>query len=199
MTEEPKTTFLTPLGRLSYPVLLKGRANQQGVDKWGVQILITPEEFKKSGAELLAAVTRIGKEKFGKTWELKTSKNKCIQKTDDMNVKDDRTKGLICLKCTASNPPIVVGPDGNKMDAEAINRIRGGHWGRAVVNIYAYDKAGNKGVSLGLNVLQYWKPDEEFGIGASASLALIDQLEVPVSEIAIPKEVNLQSAVDEVL
>lgn len=183
MSEDIQTTFATPFGRLSYPVLYKGRLNQQGVEKWGVQILVTPEIFQKECGLLLKALDELGKAKFGKSWSLKTAKNKPIQKTDEMEVKDERTKGYICIKTTANNPPIVVGPDKNPLTPEAIQRIKGGHWGKAIVNAYAYDVAGNKGVSLGLNVLQYWKPDDEFGTGAGASLALLDAVEVPVSDI----------------
>lgn len=191
MSKKEEELFKTEAGRLSYPFLYDPYVNDEGKQSWGCQVLVTPEEFKKSAGPIVNAINTAGKKSFGDSYELKTAKNKPIEKTDDMlSMTDDRTKGLVCFKCKATGPVYVVNAQGKAMSSDEIGKIKGGHWGKAIFGIYTYDKNGNKGVGLGLKVLQYWKADEEFGVGLTEALKLVDTLDVPLADIPMSNVVD---------
>jgi len=56
--------------------------------------------------------------------------------------------------------------DANLNDIIDETEVYSGAWYRAQVRCYAYDQAGNKGVSFGLENLQKLKDDEPLGTGA---------------------------------
>lgn len=170
-------------GRFSYPYPL-GFKNEKGETRYGCQLLLTTEHFKNcsDAQELIQAVNALGREKVSENFELKTARNKCIQKTDEMEVRDEATKGLICFKATSKNRITVYGADGKEMDEEDIKKIKGGYWGYIIVNPFAYNTQGNKGISLGVNAMQFWKKDTEFGNMKKAVAACITELEVPVTD-----------------
>lgn len=193
MTEEKKFFRIGP-GRLSfcYPRGRKDRTT--GELKYGSQILLTPEIFKscKDVQLLINAVNKLGKERVSDKYELKTARNKCIQKCDEIeSMTDEQTKGLICFKSTSKGPIKMYGPDGKDMDEEDVKKIRSGHWGYLIVNPFAYEAGGNKGVSLGCVAIQYWKADKEFGNFEKAIASCIETLEVPVVSPESYEEVSV--------
>lgn len=60
--------------------------------------------------------------------------------------------------------PGVVAPNG-KADGVEPEHVYSGRWARATVQVYAYDKAGNRGVSLGLINVQLLDNDDELVVG----------------------------------
>ena len=71
-------------------------------------------------------------------------------------------KGMIYISSWSKNAPGVVDPTG-KHPITQHDEIYGGCWCRAQLNAYAYDQAGNKGVSFGLIHIQKIKDDKPFG------------------------------------
>lgn len=187
MTKKAEELYRTPFGRLSYPALIEPFINEKGEKSWGCQVLVKPDVFSKECKGLVELVERTGRAEFGNNWSLKTAKNKCIQRTDEMPMseKDERTKGYICIKGNSKGPVYVIGPDAKPMGVDEVNAIKGGHWGRTIIAPYTYDYLGNKGVSLGLRVLQFWKRDEEFGAGLTEALKLAEAVEIPVEDMPI--------------
>ena len=65
------------------------------------------------------------------------------------------------FKCDAAkNKPRVV--DVNNEDILESSKFYAGGWGRASVSAFAYEQAGNIGVSFGLNHIQFVKDGEPF-------------------------------------
>ena len=59
-------------------------------------------------------------------------------------------------------PPTVVGPNPHNVITDP-NEVYAGRWAKAYISFYAYDKAGNRGVGVGLNHIQLLEHDEMLG------------------------------------
>ena len=70
-------------------------------------------------------------------------------------------KGAIYLSLRSSQRPGVV--DKDVQDIMDESDFYGGCWARASINAYAYDTAGNRGVSFGLGNVQKLRDDDAFG------------------------------------
>lgn len=148
---------VTPHFRVSFPHLDKphsGFKNQEPV--YSLQMLFPKgtdlTEMKKAVHQ--AKVNKWGpnKDKWPKNLRspFKDGNEKNLENYVDMTVIEARTK----LK------PGIVDRDLNEiMDAK---EVYAGCWGRATLTCYAYDNAGNRGVSFGLQNVQKVKDDKAF-------------------------------------
>jgi hypothetical protein len=151
------TKITTPPFRVSFPNVFKPKSNFEGQDPaYSVQML-----FPKS-ADLTAmkkAVEEVKRKKWGNDkadWPkfkhpvFKDGNEKNMEAYKDMVVVEARTKqkpGLVDRECNEIIDPGEFYP---------------GCWARATLTCYAYEKAGNKGVSFGLQNLQKVKDDTAF-------------------------------------
>lgn len=76
-------------------------------------------------------------------------------------------RGHYVLKVRSSKPPVVVDAFRNEITNPA--EIYGGCYGRASLNFYGYNKAGQKGISATLLSVQKLSDGEPFGTVGSAS------------------------------
>ena len=77
--------------------------------------------------------------------------------------------------------------DRQKVEILDQNKVYSGCYARAVVHAYAYNKMGNKGVSLGLDSIQITRDGERLGSSGAASAALFDELpDAPKAPAADP-------------
>lgn len=85
---------------------------------------------------------------------------------DDEREDDEAYAGHYFVNASSLRQPLVL--DADKEEILDKDEFYSGCYGRAVINFYFFDKAGNKGVAAGLNAVMKLKDGEPLG-GASAS------------------------------
>ena len=71
-----------------------------------------------------------------------------------------------CLRSGSATAPGIVDADRNPVLTRS--EVYSGVYGRASINLYAFNSNGNKGIACGLNNLQLIRPGEPLGGKASA-------------------------------
>ncbi len=153
---------LTPFFRVSYPNVFKPKKNElNGKQEYSLVAL-----FPK-GADF-TALKAAAKEAIDKKWpkdKPANLKNPLRDQAERAKIVDGKKvlppgyeEGAMfsTLKCT--NRPGLV--DGKNQDIINESDFYAGCWARASVNVFAYDQAGNRGVSFSLQNIQKWKDDE---------------------------------------
>lgn len=184
--ETLKLKVVTPAGRLSFPYLTKPDTGRTYSDnKYKTDLLIPKAVWEKEGQKLIDAVLTVGRDFFGNPkLGLKDFKHP-FKDTDKLEKIDEKQKGYVLIRAKTDNPPSIIGPNKNSSGAfadlspEEVQKIKGGDWGRLQVTVYPYSQQGG-GVTFALNVVQFWKPDEAFGGGKAANIAMMDEMEVPL-------------------
>jgi hypothetical protein len=162
------TQAMTPKFRVSYPNVFKAKRNElSGKDEYSLVAL-----FPK-GADLSAlkkAAEFALTQKWGtdkKKWpsNLKTPFRDQAEKAKTLDdgtrvLPDGHEAGAIFMNLKSSQKPGLV--DQNREDIIDSSQFYAGCYARATVNAYAYDQAGNRGVSFGLNNLQKMAEGEPF-------------------------------------
>jgi len=178
---------ITPVGRASFPNLMKPKLNEMsGKSEYSVDILFDKKTDLTKLKELLEKTI---KEKWGTK----------IPKILNNPIKDgDGTKkngepygpeyhGCFFITVKNTRKPGVV--DSQNQDILTEEEIYGGCFIRASVNAFAYDRSGNRGVSLSLNNVQKVKDGEAFG---AARVLAADEFDVIDDEADNPD--NYQSS-----
>lgn len=157
MSEEKKISkVMTPMFRVSFPNVFKAKAAFEGQEAvFSLQMLFPKstdlKELKKLCAE--AATKKWGpKEKWPKNLRMpfKEGNEKNLENYKDMIVVEARSKMQPGVVDQSVNPIINAGD------------FYAGCWARATLTCYAYQKAGNAGVSFGLQNVQKMKDDTAF-------------------------------------
>ena len=159
------TVIITPVFRLSYPHVWEPVFNQLAKrEEYSIQMLFDKKE--KAGLNAMAAL--VGELIAWKGWG-KEARKPFIDgdtKKDSAGVlyseKNPCNKGMIILRSWSKQAPGVVDPTG-KHPITQHDEIYGGCYCKAQLNAYAYEQAGNRGVSFGLLHLQKVKDGEPFG------------------------------------
>ena len=165
------TRVVTGKCRFSYFNALASRKNElSGKDEFSTQVLVP-----KSDTETVAALKAAAKEALTAKFGDKIPKNVRNPLRDgDTETKSDGTPlgkeyaGCYFFNTKSTNKPGAV--DANGQDLLGSNDIVSGDFGRVSLNAYAYDQAGNKGVSFGLNNIMLVAKGEPLG-GARPSAA----------------------------
>ena len=178
---------ITPVGRASFPNLMKPKLNEMsGKSEYSVDILFDKKTDLTKLKELLEKTV---KEKWGTK----------VPKVFNNPIKDgDGTKkngepygpeyhGCFFITVKNTRKPGVV--DSQNQDILTEEEIYGGCFIRASVNAFAYDRSGNRGVSLSLNNVQKVKDGEAFG---AARVSAADEFDVIDDEADNPD--NYQSS-----
>jgi hypothetical protein len=170
----------TPVGRISFPNLLKPKLNDMNPAapkmEYSVDLL-----FDKNTD--ISAIQEVINQAIGNKWGAKPPKGlrSPIKDGDGVKPMTGEPYGpeyhghyFITLKNTrkpgvvdASNQPII-----------GEEEIYGGCFGRASFNAFAYEKGGNKGVSLSLINFQKVKDGEAFGssrVDAESDFDVVDE------------------------
>lgn len=168
-TDTPITEAIIGPVRLSYLSVFAPRMNnakQPPAPEFGALLLIPkePTPFCPNPEEVLAKIREMiknsGKAKFGeaKGWKAPLKDGDKIEEGYDA----PRDPGYWTLRVSArpEYPPVLV--DGRGMTANK-DAWESGDWGKVKVKFWAYDTAGNKGVSGGLRAVQFLYKDEALG------------------------------------
>lgn len=166
---------ITPVGRASFPNLMKPKLNEMsGKSEYSVDILFDKKTDLTKLKELLEKTI---KEKWGTK----------VPKVLNNPIKDgDGTKnngepynpeyhGHYFITVKNTRKPGVV--DSQNQDILTEEEIYGGCFIRASVNAYAYDRSGNRGVSLSLNNVQKVKDGDAFGAARAAAADEFDVID----------------------
>lgn len=165
------TRVVTGKCRFVYCSVMSARKNEMnGKDEFSTQVLVP-----KSDTETVAALKAAAKEALTAKFGDKIPKNVRNPLRDgDTETKSDGTPlgkeyaGCYFFNTKSTNKPGAV--DANGQDLLGSNDIVSGDFGRVSLNAYAYDQAGNKGVSFGLNNIMLVAKGEPLG-GARPSAA----------------------------
>lgn len=163
-----ETKVITGKVRFSYAHVFSPSAMNEGeTPKYSVSLII-PKKDKKTLAKIKKAIEAAleeGKSKF----DGKIPKNlkMPLRDGDEDREDDENFAGAMFLNANSTVKPGIVDEDVNEiLDKE---EFYSGCFGRASINFFAYNKAGNKGVACGLNNLQKLEDGERLsGGGASA-------------------------------
>lgn len=154
--------FKTPEAILSFPNLSRPRVAEAGKKpKFGACLVF---EDGTDLREMKAAWHLVGEEQFGDKWALmvRSGKTRDPFRSSDLEEKKEYPEGSIFVNTSAIQAPGLVSryadPKTGKPRAIVGDDIEAefypGARVRALVNAYAYDVEGNRGVTFGLNGLQ---------------------------------------------
>lgn len=127
---------------------------------------------KEAFNDLLAHISQTRDEKWkNPPANFRSPIRKCAEKEDnDGNLPKGYVPGglFISAWCGEQYPPGLAGPDGKEvLGPQAKKEFYSGAQYRLHVGAFAYDKAGNRGVSLGLNHIQKVGEGEQIGGGVA--------------------------------
>ncbi len=192
--QKERTKITTPESRLSYPTLFQAKVPTWGGDaKFSlVQIFRVKETAasKAAGEKVVdiepikAAIRKVLAEALGGNWqeEIKRKKDdgspvyRLPLRDGNSTEKKDIAgfgEGTVFLTASSKMKPGVVdsvaGADGRPKVIDVPTDVYGGCYGRTTLSVFYYDKAGNKGVSFGLQNVQKLRDGEPLGSKAAAS------------------------------
>lgn len=148
--------------RFSYAHVFEPSAMEEGMTKkYSVSILI-PKTRKKLLAEIEAAIKLALEQGIAKFGGKIPANWKNPLRDGDTNYPDDEAyEGHMFINANNTRKPGVLDEHGNAiLDAE---EFYSGCYGRASVNFFAFNTAGNKGVGTSLSHLQKLKDGEKLG------------------------------------
>lgn len=174
------TQVVTPKGQFSYPSLFTPKINTlNGNKEYSVDILFPKSTDLKTVHEGINAAIE---KKFGsdKTKHPKNLRSPIRDGDEKENNPEYAGKYYITCKCNAEkNKPQVF--DRSRKQLVHESDIAGGDFGHVLLNFYAYEKSGNKGVSAGLNgVMLVEKTSEPFS-GSKSAFEAFESLAEDVS------------------
>jgi len=172
---------ITPIGRISFPSLFKPKQNDRGENTWSVVIVFdkkaqaTPE-YKAMEEAIQNAAT----ERFGQKVPAGI-KRKSLEPKSGYPITLTETKpewfgwaeeGSTMITFSSKYNPLVI--DREKQEILDQDEVYAGQYGRAQWTTYAYDAAGNQGVSFGLRAYQKVKDGEALSGGKADATAFGD-------------------------
>lgn len=152
-------SVLTGKVRLSFPNLVTPRAFEGGPAKY-TAAFIFPQGHDL--AALKEAIRRAAEAKWGQNIppNLRIPIRSAAEKADKAGYED----GQFFVNTTGNEPPQLVGPDNTPVgEQKALQMFYAGCWVNAYLRAFAYDQRGNKGVSLGLNAVQWLSDGDRLG------------------------------------
>jgi len=148
---------MSPKFRMSFPDLLKPRSFEGKDPTYSIAMLFPPDADLK---EMKRKATAAAKEK----WADKVPKKLKTPFRDASELDyDGYEEDWTLVRASSKVKPGLV--DADLEDVIDPGEIYPGRWARAILVPFAYDTAGNKGVSFGLRGVQLLEDDEQFGGG----------------------------------
>lgn len=153
ITKNVDTKVVTGRARLSYVHVFEPHAIEDGQDpKYSVCLLIPKtdkETLRKIKAAVEAAKTA-GAAKWG--GKIPANLKTPLRDGDEERSDSPEYEGHYFINCSSKTKPGVV--DARVQPILDSTEIYSGCYGRASINFYAFNTAGNKGIACGLNNLQ---------------------------------------------
>jgi hypothetical protein len=175
-------TILAGPFRLAYMHVFEPRKNEQrnGVEEYSVRLLLpkkaTPQ-CPNPGVEwneIKALVDQIAAAKFGANFKAWDSLLKSGDKELSKSTGEPQHPGYMYLNLRTSPeyPPVLI--DCDKHNVTKGSGWKSGDWGMVRMRLWAYDSAGNKGVSGSLMAIQFTHIDEALGSSVDAATMVND-------------------------
>ena len=157
---------LTPVFRLSFPQLFEAKSFQGSDAKFSLTMLFDNEADL---TELKAAAKAAAVEKFGAD-KIPANFRTPFRDGIEKEHLDGYGEGVTFIRATsgADSAPELV--DRGKNEIVSQRDLYAGCYCRAVVTPFAYDTAGNRGVSFGVRVVQKMADGSSFGGGGKELL-----------------------------
>lgn len=168
----PATKVITGKVRFSYAHVFKPAAIVEGADpKYSVAILI-----KKTDKETLKKIkdaVEAAKQAAAPMWGGKIPANLKLPLRDGDEDRSDQPEyeGCYFLNASSNQKPGII--DADKCEIMDQSEFYSGCYGRASLNFFAFNQAGNRGIAVGLNNLQKLadgeplagrnRPEDDFG------------------------------------
>ena len=176
---KPITATSIRLGelRFSYVYVFAPRRNDDGTEgKYSVQLLI-PKSDAQAKKLIDAAVEAAAQAGVQSKWNGKrpapAKLHLPLRDGDEEYPDDDVYAGMWFLNAGSKTKPGIKVLEGGQMsDALDSEDFYSGCYGAAVLNFFAYDANGNKGVGAGLNVVLKTRDGDKLAGGMSADEAL---------------------------
>jgi len=166
------TRVVTDKVRFSFCNVCSPRRNDfNGKDEFSTQILVA-----KADTTTLAEIKAAAKAALSAKWGDKVpAKVRNPLRDGDTETKGDGSalgpeyKDHFFMTVKSSKRPGII--DSSGVELLGSDDVASGDWGRVSLNAYAYDAAGNKGVSFGLNNVQLMNKGESLGGGRPSAAA----------------------------
>lgn len=162
MAKESAST-VTPEFRVSFPQVFRAKRNDlNGQDEFSVMALFKKGEnldlLKK--AARAACVKKWGEDQTKWPEKIKSPFRDQKEKAKSGKLPEGHSEGAIFMTFKSKERPKVV--DQNVQEIIESSQFYAGCWARASVSAFAYDQKGNKGISFGLNHLQFMRDGDAF-------------------------------------
>lgn len=156
--------FTTGKCRLSYAHIFKTHSQEGGAPKYSCSLLIPKDDQKtlprlrKAISQMLADPTNHQKWGTKNTASLKLP----LRDGDSERPDDGNYKGMMFLNASANPdyPPKVVSLD--RVPIADPSEVYSGCWVQAVLDFFAYNSHGNRGIGVGLRAIRKVKDDKPF-------------------------------------
>jgi hypothetical protein len=177
LAEFTSVLLKSPIGIVSYPMLIKPRAALPGSSsgpKFDMNLIIDPAEV----GEIWETIVKVARLAFGDMADtmlqdgrlknpLKNGNTQTRKRADGQPEQDPLYAGKWFITPRGEKQPLILGADGaTVISPEA---IYSGCYARALVSVFAFPKPGksvpNKGVSLGLEAIQFIRDGQRIGGG----------------------------------
>jgi hypothetical protein len=168
MSNGQKEKVITPIFRVSFPNVFEKKAFQGGTAKYSL-VMLFPKEFDDEEEQFrFDEMRRIANKALRDKWSSDESFNRVKDKLKnpfrDGDVEkpdiDGYQSATFVVASSLIQPPIV---DSSLEEIINPDDFYAGCYARAEVNAYAFDTAGNRGVSFGVNCIMKVKDGESFG------------------------------------
>ncbi len=180
--------ILTPEFRVAFPQVFKAKAAAPGQEEKFSIVMLFPKTTDISvlkNAVLEAIIDKWGADKTKWPKGLRLP----FRDGDEKKEYEGYAGTTFCTASSKMRPGLVgpeKGPDGSLVSLISPDEFGGGDYARATLIAFAYDKAGNKGVSWGLRNIQKIRDGERFS-GKTDPNRDFDAIPVPVGS---PAEMN---------
>lgn len=171
-----QTKVVTGKVRFSYANVWTPTAiDAEATKKYNVSLLIpkadtaTVDKIKKAIEEACADYKSKNNGKLPKNFKMP------LRDGDEEREEDDAYAGHYFVNASSLRQPLVL--DADKEEILDKDEFYSGCYGRAVINFYFFDKAGNKGVASGLNAVMKLKDGEPLGGGGASADDFDDDFE----------------------
>lgn len=175
VTKNTDTKVITGKVRFSYVHIFQPHAIEDGQEpKYSICLLI-PKSDKETLKKIKAAV-EAAKQAGASKWGGKIPANLKTPLRDGDTEREDQPEyaGHYFINCSSKTAPGVI--DRNKQEIMDSQEVYSGCYGRASINFYAFNTAGNKGIAAGLNNIQKLADGDYLG-GRSRAEDDFDDLE----------------------
>jgi len=176
--ETVKTQLVTGKARFSYLHVFEPTAiDENSPAKYSVSLII-PKTDKKTVAAIKAAIAQLSAD-----WMTKNNKKVlpsnfkiALRDGDEERPEDEAYEDCYFVNASSQKKPGIVkkGPMGIEKISDE-EELYSGCFGKADINFYLFDKAGNKGIACGLNNLLKLEDGESLAGGRSAAAAFADE------------------------